>query len=151
MSHRAHRDIFDADGDPKRGGERKRVKDISKCLISDALDPTSFRVPPPTPSVPEITAGPTSIACVSRTSETAAERHGQPARKEDFRGLVARYESREQSGSFNIASSNCIRSTLSRRAARPFLTQSATVGLSKGQRRPRLFLHLSSGRLPTLR
>lgn len=45
----------------ERESERERVKDIIKCLISDALDSTPFRDPPPTLSVPEVTAEPSPI------------------------------------------------------------------------------------------
>jgi len=38
-----------------RKTRRERVKDIIKCLISDALDPIPFRISPPTLSVPEVT------------------------------------------------------------------------------------------------
>lgn len=137
----------DTDGDFVR---RKRVKDIMKCLISDTLDSTPFRVPPPTLSVHEVT--PNLRRLSRRSSSSRAYANKQNFKRQTTHEQVtnvARYKNRKQSSLFH--------SIFEWYLIPVFFFLRATVFIIDDHRRvieetkAHLFLRLSSEKLLTFR
>lgn len=152
---------------------RERVKDIIKCLISDALDPTPFRVPPLTPSLSfsfslsvsplEVTATRrlhrlsrrgTNVAYKTdnpehRATTTTSRATSADGRQYEQAASVARCD---QSGAvcqfdsiLQLVSTHLPTTDVSVSFAQHlFLTQSTRPWSSREETKARLFLHLSS-------